>query len=55
MFAAFCAAFGGLGRLGRLLGGARGDGYYAALTGDDTIYQLPAEQAAPILALAPQA
>ncbi len=38
-----------------LLGGARGDGYYAALTGDDTIYQLPAEQAAPILALAPQA
>ena len=24
-------------------------------TGDDTIYQLPAEQAAPILALAPQA
>ena len=38
-----------------LLGGARGDGYYAALTGDDTIYQLPAEQASPILALAPQA
>lgn len=38
-----------------LLGGARQDGYYAALEGDDTIYQLPAEQAAPVLALAPQA